>query len=325
MSGGLALKRPALACEPPFWARGPHLQTLAGKFLPTPALELPWQRIRLFLADGDTLTLRLLEGHSGVVVHLFHGLAGSVEGLYMQRAAARCQAQGHTVLAVNHRGAGEGEGLARGAYHSGSTADMAAALAFGRQRFPAHLQVAVGFSISANILLLLLGRDRALGVPDRAIAVNPPADLEACSVRLTQGLNRLYDQYFVHRLRREVAARNDGQVLAATPTLRSFDAVYTAAMAGFASRDAYYAQCSCGPHLAGIAVPTVILSAQDDPFAPAADLLRHPASPSVQLHVEARGGHMGYVSGNLPDRRWLDYALDHYLAELIAWTETATA
>jgi predicted alpha/beta-fold hydrolase len=32
--------------------------------------------------------------------------------------------------------------------------------------------------------------------------------------------------------------------------------------------------------------------------------------------VERFGGHMGYVSGNLPDRRWLDYALEHYLNEL---------
>ena len=26
---------------------------------------------------------------------------------------------------------------------------------------------------------------------------------------------------------------------------------------------------------------------------------------------------MGYVSGNLPDRRWLDYALDHYVGALL--------
>jgi predicted alpha/beta-fold hydrolase len=33
--------------------------------------------------------------------------------------------------------------------------------------------------------------------------------------------------------------------------------------------------------------------------------------------VERFGGHMGYVSGNMPDWRWLDYALDHYLEELL--------
>ncbi len=49
---------------------------------------------------------------------------------------------------------------------------------------------------------------------------------------------------------------------------------------------------------------------------PAGDILQQAVSPAVHLHVERFGGHMGYVSGDLPDRRWLDYALEHYLNEL---------
>ena len=54
-----------------------------------------------------------------------------------------------------------------------------------------------------------------------------------------------------------------------------------------------------------------------DPFAPAEAVLKHATAPAVHLHVERSGGHMGYVSRNLPDRRWLDYALDHYLGQLL--------
>ncbi|BDU71812.1 YheT family hydrolase [Mesoterricola silvestris] len=313
------LARPPLACVPPPWARGAHLQTLAAQYLPNPLPDLPWQPLRLDLGDGDALALRALDGTTGVAVHLFHGLGGSVEGHYMRRLAARLHAQGHAVLAANHRGAGEGAGLARHTYHSGATADMAAVLRLGRQRFPGQLQVAVGFSISANILLLLAGRDRHLDLPDRAIAVNPPADLEACSQRLGVGFNRVYDQYFLQRLRREVQGRPGGEAARATRTLRAFDAAYTAPQAGFPTREAYYALCSCGPHLAGIQVPTVILTSRDDPFAPASDLLVRPVPPSVHLHVEATGGHMGYITRNLPDRRWLDYAVTHYLAALAAF------
>ncbi len=310
-------ERPALACVPPLWARGAHLQTIAAQYLPNPDANLPWERLRLDLDDGDALALRALDGTSGVAVLLFHGLGGSVEGHYMRRLAALLHARGHAVLAANHRGAGEGAGLARRTYHSGATADMAAVLRLGRRRFPGQLQVAVGFSISANILLLLAGRDRHLDLPDRAMAVNPPADLEACSRRLDRGFNRVYDQYFVRRLRREVAGRPGCEAALAARTLRAFDAAYTAPQAGFPSREAYYALCSCGPHLAGIQVPTVILSSLDDPFAPAGDLLVQPRSPAVHLHVEATGGHMGYVTSNLPDHRWLDYAADHYLRELL--------
>jgi predicted alpha/beta-fold hydrolase len=311
----ITLARPALACEPPFWARGPHLQTIAANYLPGPIPDLPWEPIRLDLDDGDALALRALEGASGVVVHLFHGLGGSTDAHYLRRAAARFHALGHTVLAANHRGAGEGAGWARHSYNSGSTADLAAVLRFGRARFPGQLQVAVGFSISANMLLLLLGQGGA-GLPDRAIAVNPPVDLETCSRRLVTGFNRCYDQYFVRRLRREVMRRPGARPLAPTRTLRAFDAVYTAPQAGFSSRDAYYAQCSSGPHLGAIRVPTVILTALDDPFASGGDVLKCALSPALHLHAEPCGGHMGFLSRNLAGHRWLQYALEHYLEEL---------
>jgi len=312
----MELPRPPLACLPPFWAQGGHLQTLAAQYWPTPASRLPWEAARLELADGDALALRALPGRTGVAVHLFHGLGGSVEAHYMRRAAALFQARGHAVLAADHRGAGFGKGWARGIYHSGATADIAAVLAHGRQRFPGHLQVAVGFSISANILLLLAGRDGHLGLPDLAIAVNPPADLEACSRRLAHGFNRVYDQYFVRRLRREVRDRPGGAEAMAARTLREFDQVFTAPRAGFRDRADYYARCSCGPHLVGIGIPTVILTAGDDPFAPGGDVARFPRNSAVHLHMEATGGHMGYMSRAVPGYRWLDHALDHYLGAL---------
>ena len=175
----------------------------------------------------------------------------------------------------------------------------------------------IGYSFSASILLLLMGRDSAKGVPDRAIAVNPPVDLEDCSRRLPLGFNRFYDNYFIGRIRREVQTRLGATALVPTRTTRDFDSAYVAAMAGFPDRASYYAHCSCGPHLGGIRVPTVIITCRDDPFAPAEAVLKHACAPLVHLHVERSGGHMGYVSQNLRDRRWLGYALDHYLGQLL--------
>jgi predicted alpha/beta-fold hydrolase len=56
-------------------------------------------------------------------------------------------------------------------------------------------------------------------------------------------------------------------------------------------------------------VPTVIITSRDDPFAPAEAFLNHTVAPSVHLHVERSGGHMGYVSRNLRDRRWVGQLL----------------
>jgi hypothetical protein len=128
-------------------------------------------------------------------------------------------------------------------------------------------------------------------------------------------VNRLYDRRFVRLLRREVSGRPGGRDLPPTPTLWDFDEAYTAREAGFADRADYYARCSCARYLASIRVPTVLLGAEDDPVAPVSDL--GPVSDAVFLHVEARGGHMGYVgspAANGGSRHWLDAALDHYLA-----------
>jgi len=319
------MKRPPLSCDPPLWARGAHVQTLLGNFLPSRVADLPWERLDLKLADGDALRVLLARGTSDVVVHLFHGLGGSANADYVRRAAALFAGQGHTILAINHRGSGEGRGLAARPYHMGSTADMAAMLQAGRRLFPGHTHAAIGFSLSATILLLLLGRDAGLSaaLPDLAIAVNPAVDLEKASRRLLDGFCRAYDLRFVHRLRKHVRDLWESGLLERPvhvpllATLREFDEIYTAPAAGFLDRSDYYARCTCWPYVQDIRTPAVILTSEDDPFAPAEDLGDARIPPSVHLHVEATGGHMGYVGRGVPDLRWLDYALDHYLGELL--------
>ncbi|HNX94226.1 MAG TPA: alpha/beta hydrolase [Holophaga sp.] len=320
------MKKPALSCRPPFWAKGPHVQTLSGHFIPSPAAVPPWERVDLKLSDGDALRIRKVEGKSRVVVHLFHGLGGDADSDYMRRCAALFWSMGHSVMAINHRGAGEGKGLATRPYHMGSTRDMAAMIQLGREAFPNRTHVAIGFSLSANVLLLLLGRDhdKDLALPDRAIAVNPPVDLAKASERMGRGLNRLYDIRFVHMLRRQILERwemgllKEPVVFPRFLTLHAFDEIYTAPQGGFSSREDYYRQCSSSPYVNQIQVPTVILSSKDDPFATVLDLDGVPLSSRVHLHAEEYGGHMGYISRGVPGRRWMDYAISHYFGELLA-------
>lgn len=283
--------------------------------------DLPWEDHRLDLGDGDALLLKALAGTSGRAVALFHGLGGGADRDYMLRAAAGFHAQGDSVIAVNHRGAGAGRGLARRPYHSGATADLSAVFRFGRARFPDCWHLAIGYSLSGNVLLLLLGREEAnRSLPDAAIAVNPPADLDHCSRLLGRGWNRLYDLRFVRLMREDLRHRRalglEAAAIPAFATLRDFDERFTAPAAGFRDRADYYARCACGPHLEGIRTPTVILSAEDDPFAPAADLRSCARSPWVHLHCEPTGGHMGYLSLGCPGRRWLEPALAHFAGEL---------
>ncbi len=321
----MRLARPSLPCRSPWWASAGHLQTLLANYLPEPPLNEPWDALEVTLTDGDRLAGRIFKGSGPDRLCVFHGLGGDDERPYMRRAVRLGLERGMEVWTVNHRGCGRGKDLARGTYHSGVAGDLGAVFQEARRRGPGRV-FAIGFSLSGNALLLNLGEghDGPHPKPDAAIAVNPPVNLARCSELLSSTLNRPYDLYFVRRVVRSVREREAAglipagkYILSRGMSLRAFDDAYTAPAGGFRDRHDYYARCSAAPHLGKITIPTVILHAEDDPFVAAVDLKRTPLGPGVHLHMETRGGHMGYLSDDLPDRRWLSYALGHYLDELI--------
>jgi predicted alpha/beta-fold hydrolase len=320
----MELPRPSLPCRAPWWASTGHLQTLVANYLPEPPLEEPWSPVEITLADGDRLAGRIFGAGGAERLCVFHGLGGDDERPYVRRAVRLGLERGMEVWTVNHRGCGRGRGLARGTYHSGVAGDLGAVMAEARRRGPGRI-TALGFSLSGNVLLLNLGEghDGPHPKPDAAIAVNPPVNLARCSDLISSWPNKAYDLYFVRRVVRSVREREDAGLiprgkyrLRRGMSLRDFDDAYTAPAGGFRDRHDYYTRCSAAPHLAKITTPTVILHAEDDPFVAAVDLQQATLGPGIHLHLERTGGHMGYVSRDLPDHRWLSLALGHYLDEL---------
>ncbi len=321
-----SLAPPPLPCRAPWWARSGHLQTILGNYLPGELPAHPSEPFRILLSDGDQLAGRHYPGEKGVLTLVFHGLGGDDQAHYVRRTVALARRLGHHVWTINHRGCGEGRGLAKKPYHSGSGDDLGAAFAAARERHPDLRQLAVAYSLSANALLLNLGGGLPMAAarPDAAIAVNPPVDLGACSHTIHQGLSRLYELRFIKRCRNAIQQRlEDGLIPDIYRTwplmsLREFDDAYTTKAGGFLHADDYYARCSARHHLAKITVPTVILMAKDDPFIPWRHAVDSSPSDQVHLHIEPHGGHMGYLSRDLPGHRWLPYAIEHYAQQLLS-------
>lgn len=316
-------------CEPPVWAKSGHAQTLFGYFLQSPLLTEPRQRVEVQLADGDVLVGSFIKGTTRTTVTLFHGLTGSAESSYMHRTARIARGHGHSVLLMNHRGCGEGKGFARNPYHSGRSEDWSAALQKIKELRPHDRQIAIGFSLGANALLLLLsGKRKVLTesvLPDAAIAVNAPINLQECAIKLKRGLNRIYDLNFVGECRRDILVRHRGDEKFKSVdfpkfgTMHDFDNWYTAPVSGFRNREDYYESCSTHDQLKSISTPTIIMSAEDDPFVGVDSYRKADLSTSVQMHIETVGGHMGYLSKTptpLGTKRWLDYAIHESLAAL---------
>ena len=302
------------------------MQTLLGHALPAGGVRLsrgngtPSREVEL--KDGDRLLVLELPGTSGVRVVIGHGLSGDTSSDYMRRAAEALSARGHGVWAVNHRGCGEGAGLAARPYHSGRSEDLQAVLAASRADAPELTQVVVGFSLSGN-LALLHAAQQLEPRPDGIVAINPPVDLERASVAIHRGLNRLYELRFMWRLRREIQGRARAGLLRPrnevplTASLCEFDDLFTAPECGFDDRLDYYRRCSALPRLGQIETPAVILTAADDPFVDPAVYRTAELPPNLLLHIERTGGHVGYLARRGAGwMRWLDAALVHYVEQL---------
>lgn len=308
--------------------RGGHAQTLAGYYLPAEKIVERAAKHRLTLDDGDAIILHddcpPTWSPSGYVAVLLPGLAGSHRSGYMQRIARKLNDRGIRTFRVDHRGGGAGLGLAQHPYHAGRSDDAFAALNFVVGLCPHARHSLVGFSLSGNITLKLLG-ERAADLPrqlHRAIVFNPPVDLPKCADWIERRFSRAYNRYLVKHLYRQVAS--GPQLRADIPlarlgrcprTLREFDNLYTAPVAGFGTSDVYYEMVSARRFISEIRIPTLVITSDDDPMIPGAPFRELTLSSAVQLHIAPSGGHLGYIArrGADPDRRWMDWRIVDWL------------
>ena len=320
------------AFEPHPWLRSGHAQTIVGRYWALSRARLEATAHEVVLPDGDRLvvleSVPPVAATAGPAAVLVHGLAGCAEAPYMVRLGVRLVRLGFRVVRVNLRGAGAGFGLARGIYHAGRSEDLRAVIGWLNRRAGSSPIALVGFSLGANLVLKLAAEAAAEPAPglDCVLAANPPIDLAACARRMTRPENRLYDWNFVLWLRGMVRRLHRrfpelGPVdLGGVKTLYDFDDRYTSRRNGFTSADDYYERCSLLTALARIAIPGLIIHAQDDPFIPHEPFERAPRPANLSLELVRHGGHLGYISRQpwQGDRRWLD-------ARLAAWMQSRWA
>ncbi|HVX41863.1 MAG TPA: alpha/beta fold hydrolase, partial [Gemmatimonadaceae bacterium] len=172
-----------------------------------------------------------------------------------------------------------------------------------------------GVSLGGNVLLKYLG-ERGRDVPHQvraAAAISVPFDLERGARHISRGFSRVYDRHFLRTLKAKALAKLarypglfDAASLDRAGSIYEFDDAVTAPVHGFDDAHDYYMRSSSLRFLAAIQVPTLLLSAIDDPFLPSAVLeeVRALAAENAKLTVEftPRGGHVGFVSGLVPWR-----------------------
>lgn len=300
---------------PAWWVPGPHLQTLWGKlFRRTPAL--PARRVRWETPDGDFLDLwRVGSSDDAPRILLLHGLEGGVRSHYARGILGEALRRGWGADLLVFRSCGGEINLKPRFYHSGETADLTFALDKLTGEFPRSTFFLAGVSLGGNVLLKFLG-ERGENMPPQvlaAAAVSVPYDLARSSRHIDRGFSRVYQAHFLRSLHRKARLKHasfpdslPASALIRERTLYAFDDTVTAPLHGFADADDYYTRSSSISWLAGIRLPTLLLSAVDDPFLPGDVLedVRERARHNPALHVEfvEHGGHVGFVGGRIPWR-----------------------
>ncbi len=291
--------------------------TIAGNFWPREIdpLRFPAARVEYQIDPRTTIVAYEHQpaGRARAQIVLLHGLEGSAAAGYIASFAQHALERGYGVHRLNMRTCGGTEPLSDTMYHSGLTSDPRFVCEqLARRASPIFL---VGFSLGANVALKLAGELGQSDLLAGICAVSAPINLAACVRVIDKPGNLLYARRFLSRLRDRVKRKSllsphlyNLAGLKKANSIWAFDDAYTAPLFGFGTAANYYATQSAANFLDAIRIPTLAITAQDDPLVPFEIYRQHEAflrNPALTLLAPRYGGHLGFLSRKQP-RFWLD-------------------
>lgn len=316
--------------------RGGHAQTIAGNFLGRTNV-LPQPEERLFQIEEDVQILCHCHWHperrNRLTLMIVHGLEGSSNSRYVIGTGNRAWSRGWNVVRMNIRGCGGTQHLSSTLYHSGLSQDVEKLVtdmiaSDGLQRV-----ALAGFSMGGNQVLRAVGLWGTHSPPEliAAATVSPACDLAISSDRIHRAANSLYEWWFLISLRKSFRrkselwpGRYDPALLKHVHSVRDFDEHITARYMGFTGADDYYDKASSSHVLDEIAIPTLVIHSDDDPFVvmSAESQRKLMENPSVTFLQTTHGGHCAFIGDSeahgSDDGRWAERKIVEFLAQVEA-------
>ncbi|MBL7827343.1 MAG: alpha/beta fold hydrolase [Saprospiraceae bacterium] len=291
---------------PPRWQIGGHLQTIVpGAFRNVKGVD--YERERIETNDDDFLDLDWLiaDGNEKLVV-ITHGLEADSSAQYVRGAAKLFYQNGWDVLAWNCRSCSGEMNRQFRMYHHGDTEDISTVVDHAIAKHNYKQVCLMGFSMGANITLKYLGVSGSQVPPQvRAAAVfSAPCDIRAGADVLDRWDNVLYKYRFMWFLYKKIKVKAkqfpgklDTRLFRKVRRWRDFDEFFSAPISGYPSAAAFHQQASAKHFLTGIRVPTLLVSALNDPILTPACFPVDIAQNHDFLHLEItkHGGHCGFL------------------------------
>ncbi|MCA0931607.1 alpha/beta fold hydrolase [Lutimonas saemankumensis] len=292
-------------------------------------IEVVFQRERMETSDGDFMDLDFSHVDSDRLVIIIHGLEGSSGSKYVTAMTQVANLSGYDVLAVNLRGCSGETNRLLYSYHSGKTNDFAEILRYLDSRKTYKSYFAVGYSLGGNLLLKYLGeqRDDYSGKLQAGVGVSVPCDLKGSSEAIAKFWNMVYMQRFLISLKKKTRIKMEQfpenglntKAILNSANFLDFDNYFTAPVNGFMDANDYWKQNSSKQFLGGIKIPSLLITAADDPFLSETCIPVQEAknNRNFKLEVTRYGGHVGYNSTfENGSGFWLEKRIMKFFAEV---------
>lgn len=267
---------------------------------------------RMTLPDGDFLDLNWFDADGSLVI-ILHGLEGSIHSHYAIAITKALHQQGYQVLFMHFRGSTGIENKLDKTYHSGETMDLSAVIQHAIQTTGKPVFGAIGYSLGGNVLLKWLGEQSSKSTLQRAVTISTPYVLDDAAKRMNTGLSRIYQRYLLRSLYKSYSRKYQHRPsplnvdVHQLKDFESFDNQVTAPLNGFAGSEEYYRLSSSRQYLKQITTKTLLIHAKDDPFMFEATIpTEEDLSKSMTLEIADHGGHVGFMTGTLKPKRWLE-------------------
>lgn len=306
--------------SPPALLFNPHLETIYPALLRKVNLK-PYERERITTPDSDFLDLDWLRQGSTRLILISHGLEGNTSRAYIRGMAKAFFQSGFDVLAWNYRGCSNEINRNLRFYHSGATDDLDVVVTHAN-RINTYSEISlIGFSLGGNLTLKYLGeKGKQLPVAlKKAVTFSVPMDLHASCIKISAPSNWIYSNRFLRSLKDKIIQKSkvlsklDATGIESIATLMEFDDKFTAPIHGFKNAIDYYTRNSSIHFIKNIEIPTLIISAKNDPFLGKECFPDNNVIQNANLKIEYPnfGGHVGFALFNQNGLYWSELkALD---------------
>ena len=292
-------------------------------------IDVGFQRERMETSDGDFMDIDFSTVGSKNVVIVIHGLEGSSTSKYVTAMSQISNEEGFDAAAVNLRGCSGETNRLMSSYHSGKTNDLAEIIDYLETKKTYENIYIVGYSLGGNLLLKYMGEQRGdySSKIKGAVGVSVPCDLKGSSEAVAKFWNMVYMQRFLISLKKKTKIKleqfpeNDlkSEAILNSKNFLDFDNFFTAPVNGFQDANDYWKRNSCNQFLEDIKIPSLLVTAADDPFLSESCIPVKEARNNKYFHLEVTkyGGHVGYNSnfengsGFWLEKRIIDFFKQH--------------